>query len=435
MRNVGTWLGLLVLMAASDARADMHSALSDACSTNSCTVLGITRELVPGTTDVAHYFALVKVGSGAHDTIGIHRVVRENAPWQPKSLSDAILLVHGDVLDFISSYMVGPSAGSAASSYAVFMAQSNIDVWGIDQRSRVVPAGTIDPGDPASDDFMAGWTLRTQSRDTRLAMLIARVGRVLTGSPFNKIVALGWSRGGQTLYVAAQEEAVVSSALRSMKAMTIVDVPLKSDPADTALIASACSFANNIDAQLAAGIYVDATGSVLHAAGDLAATSPGDPSPFLPGLTNGQVPLFFAGATFNLIPYIPTYHLCGSNFAGGFPTDFRYTEYNAFVATMRAIPSYEAIRIQGDGDRVVCADTEYDDDLSKVKIPVYYLNAVGGIGPEGLYTLTLLGSTDVTIDTLHDPGVPRLNDIGHDDMFRSRVGGWWERNRDWVKSH
>jgi hypothetical protein len=47
--------------------------------------------------DIVEYSFQVPVGSGTHDVIGVHRVVRETAPWVPARSSKGILLAHGDV--------------------------------------------------------------------------------------------------------------------------------------------------------------------------------------------------------------------------------------------------------------------------------------------------------------------------------------------------
>ncbi|CAD7782394.1 hypothetical protein DMNBHIDG_03069 [Candidatus Methanoperedenaceae archaeon GB37] len=59
-------------------------------------------------------------------------------------------------------------------------------------------------------------------------------------------------------------------------------------------------------------------------------------------------------------------------------------------------------------------EVPYDDYLSEINIPVFYVGAAGGFGEYGIYTVTLLGSTDkkTLIVQLYPPEAVAL-DYGH----------------------
>jgi hypothetical protein len=54
-------------------------------------------------------------------------------------------------------------------------------------------------------------------------------------------------------------------------------------------------------------------------------------------------------------------------------------------------------------------------------VPVLYVGAGGAIGPAGLYSLTLLGSTDVSTHIISFyPRAKAALDFGHVDLFFAR---------------
>jgi hypothetical protein len=93
-----------------------------------------------------------------------------------------------------------------------------------------------------------------------------------------------------------------------------------------------------------------------------------------------------------------------------------------------------------DGDVATCDQTDvpFDDHLAEIKVPVLYVGAGGGFGEFGVYTTTLLGSTDVTTHIVHKvPAAQRIVDYGHADLFlagdaQTQV---WQPILDWVQTH
>jgi hypothetical protein len=56
--------------------------------------------------------------------------------------------------------------------------------------------------------------------------------------------------------------------------------------------------------------------------------------------------------------------------------------------------------------------------LNRIRVPIFYLGAAGGIGVHGLYTTTQVKSTDVTTLVLHRFGADRIaEDFGHADLM------------------
>ncbi|MFP2912804.1 hypothetical protein ACLESD_48915, partial [Pyxidicoccus sp. 3LFB2] len=107
--------------------------------------------------DVAHYRFRVRVGSGEHDFVTLHRVVREDAAWRPARTGRSVFMVHGDGWGFEAAFLssVGSAHVPEDHSIAAYLAKEGVDVWGIDLRWVGVPTDTQD------FSFMADWTLGT----------------------------------------------------------------------------------------------------------------------------------------------------------------------------------------------------------------------------------------------------------------------------------
>lgn len=418
-------LSLLLLTGfASTVQADMESA----CAESGCAVLNLTRTTVVD--DVAHYAALLQVGPGEHDVIELHRVVRELFPWIPRPTADGVFAVHGDTLDFDSAWFVGPDGGSAASSIATWFAENDVDFWAITQRDRLV---NLPPGSDFS--FMADWGFDQQVSDIRLAMKVARIFRL-----GDRLHLLGWSRGGQLAYVIGGLESQLPVYKRSADSLIIFDSMMKTD--DPVVEANLCALTAQLQGAHAAGVYADDLGAQVNGLGQLAAAAPGDPSPALPGFTNLQAIMFVGGATWALspFPFTPSYHLVGADFDEfGVPQGLLFTDVDAFIATALALPPYEALLTEIDGDGVVCSDTEFDDHLADIVVPVLNVGAAGGIGYTSEYTTTLLTSSpeveSFVVQLLPSEAV--LADFGHDDIVRSPLAEdlVWSPVLDWVQSH
>jgi hypothetical protein len=390
------------------------------------------RELAPG---IAEYSFRLRVGSGPYDEIGLHRVTRETAPNVPAHSSRAVLLAHGDIWNFRTAFLTG------AHPLPVYLAGNGIDVWGIDYRWTLVPGNLTDYS------FMKDWGLEQDARDVGVALGVARVTRAITGSGFNKLFLLGWSRGGQVSYAYLNGESQLPGFLRQVRGFIPVDIYLKTN--DAQLKSNACQRAANTQAAIAAGNYVDPSGSLIAAIGAAAITAPSGSSflngpPFnLPGFTNRQAGLLVGEATFTFsapLVFAPFYHFTGGVFdADGKPSGLLYSSESDLFTFEQASSPVQPTRELADGDLAVCdaINVPFDDHLSAIKVPVFYIGAGGGFGETGLYTTTLLGSTDVTSLVVNKvPSTQRLLDYGHADLFLAHDAETlvWQPLLNWMNA-
>jgi hypothetical protein len=177
-----------------------------------------------------------------------------------------------------------------------------------------------------------------------------------------------------------------------------------------------------------------------------AQSNPDDPSPLIPGLTNMQAALFALTATHAtyeapLQPPTPFYHyLAGTFDSYGIPTGLQFANTDNIITNAFAAPDFQSLGEMIDGEAIMSGsiETPYDDHLSDITIPVYYVGAAGGFGEYGTYTLTLLGSSDKDslIVQLYPPEAAAL-DFGHADLFWSDNAKTlvWEPICKWIKTH
>lgn len=391
--------------------------------------------------DVAEYSYRVRVGLGAHDFITLHRVVREPTAGMPLRTSKSVFLVHGDVWGFRNAFLASASSQTTTSghSIAIFLAQHGVDVWGLDERWVHVPEETTD------FSFMKDWNLGLHARDVGTGLALARVARALHGNGVEKMVLLGWSRGAAVSYAYLNAETQLPPELRQVSGFIPVDMPYKLAPDATTERANACTAYAALAQLQASGQYEGGkVGQLIQDLGALALAQPdvGSPIPMLQGLTNQQAALLFGGATYALQvpPVIPAYHWTGAQFSSGLPTGLKWTGMSYFFEGMTQASPYQSIGEQVDTLAMWCGapDVPYDDHLSEVKVPVFYVGAAGGSGAYGLHSLSLLGSTDRgSLVVSGPPGTSRAEEYGHADLFlandaETRV---WTPILDWVQRH
>jgi hypothetical protein len=101
------------------------------------------------------------------------------------------------------------------------------------------------------------------------------------------------------------------------------------------------------------------------------------------------------------------------------------------------------LRELAQADASICDDPEapdqpWDDRLDRIQVPVFYVGAAGGFGETGIYTTTLLGSTDVTtlVVALQAPEDQPF-DFGHGDLFQADDAPSlvWQPILDWIEDH
>ncbi|HEV7507372.1 MAG TPA: hypothetical protein VGS07_20975 [Thermoanaerobaculia bacterium] len=388
--------------------------------------------------NIAEYFFKVRVGSGPYDQIGVHRVVKETAPNRPVHARQAVFLTHGDIWNFRAAFLTG----TGTHSIPIFLAQNGVDVWGIDFRWTFVPATVTDLS------FMKTWDLEQDASDLGIALGVARITRGLTGSGLGKVDLLGWSRGGQIGYAYLNYETQIPSILRQVKGFIPVDIYLKTDVPQ--LQSFACQREANTEAAIAAGTYAANSGGLIQALGGLAVADPNGSSilngpPFnLPGYNNRQAGLLVGEATYLfLAPLEPTpfYHFTGGTFEiEGKPAGLLYTNEGNLFALEQGSAPLQPNQELADADASTCGSTpvDFDDHLAQIKVPILYMGAGGGFGEFGIYTTTLLGSTDKTIHIVHKTSsTQRLSDFGHADLFLANDAQTlvWQPILDWVRTH
>lgn len=393
------------------------------------------RVLAPG---IAEYFFKVRVGPGPYDQIGLHRVVQETAPNVPIRTSKALFMAHGDIWNFRTAFLTAASSPALPDDQAlpVFLAENGVDVWGIDFRWTFVPATVTDLS------FMEDWGIEQDARDLGIGIGVARVTRALTGSGAGRVHLLGWSRGGQIGYAYLNAETRISRSLRQVKGFIPVDIYLKTDVPE--LRARACARQQATEAAIASGNPASASGVLIRAIGTDAIADPNGPSPNVPGLTKRQAGLLVGEATFQLLngaEPAPFYHFTGGTFdANNLPSGLLYsTERALFDFEVGASP-FQPNQELADADAATCGQTDvrFDDRLHRITIPVFYVGAGGGFGEFGIYTTSLLGSTDVQTLVINKvPAEQRLVDYGHADLFLANdaQGLVWQPILEWIQAH
>ncbi|HBC91383.1 MAG TPA: hypothetical protein DCZ10_00370 [Pelotomaculum sp.] len=402
---------------------------------NSGTLATVTRRQIND--NIYEYTMVIKVGKGQYDKIGIHRIVKEKSPWVPIAAEKAVMMIHGDSCNFDTAFGTIPGQ-PASDSLSAFLAQKGVDVWGIDLRWTFVP-------DTATDfAFMKNWDTKLHVKDIKLAVKFARVVRTLTGSGHGKIFMLGHSRGAQLLYAYANNESQLPEPARDLKGIIPMDMVYKFSPADSLLAQAALERYQAYKSVYDSGTYVNNDGQTLKGLAWLATSDPDGMSPAIPGLTNYQASLFALTATYAtyppLQPITPLYHYMAGTFdENGLPDGLQYVEQmDKILGIALASPDFQSMGEIIDGEAIMsdAVEVPYDDHLADIKIPVLYVGAAGGMGEYGVYTTSLLGSSDVTVQVVTLlPETDKALDYGHADLIWADNAKElvWEPIYNWLK--
>lgn len=385
--------------------------------------------------DIYEYSFNLKVGSGVNDIIGIHRVVKELAPFRAQKTSSAVMMVHGDAADFNSAFLMSSLSDKVAKdqSMAVYLAGQNIDVWGIDFRWTKV-------SDCSSGcSFMNGWNTATNLGDVKTAVKIARAVRLLDGSGAGKMFLAGHSSGAFYAYAYANEETKISAVKRTVKGIIPMDMVYKFDPANIDQINAA---AGRLQALQSAGVAYTDEAMNLKAVAYYAAIAP-DGHDLDADLTNKQVALGALAATWAsyapLSAPTPQYHYCAGEFdENQIPAGLVYTDFGYMIDFANAVPGYQSINDQIDIEELWSNESnQFADRLQDITVPVLYVGSAGGIGQYGTYTQSLMGSTDITnmVVSLLPQGY-EVADYGHIDMLYGQNAKdlVWLPVSEWIKA-
>lgn len=412
--------------------------------------------------DIYKYSFIFKVGNGDFDKIGVYRVVKEKQSV-PIKAKNAVMMVHGDTSDFDSEFLMSTLSEVSEipkdHSLGIYLAQNNVDVWGVDRRWTFVPDNYPETTVPYcyidGCSFMQDWDTALHLADLKLGVKFARIIRGLTRSGWGKMFMLGHSRGAAFAYAYANDETQITEWRRDLRGIIPVDMVYKFDPAQTALIDNSCLKCDKLQEKFDSGIFYSDEAVGLKYIAYQAYMFPEDPSGIIPGFTNQQAAWFVLSATYMTeddpfyedsemtSPPVPFYHYCAGTFANGLlPTGLQFTNSDYMLDFAFAVPSFQSLGEMIDGEALLCGDdTPYDDHLEEITIPVFYVGAAGGFGEYGVYTTTLLGSynnndVDTLIVELYPPEAVAL-DYGHIDLLfaddaESLV---WEPIYNWIKIH
>ena len=319
-------------------------------------------------------------------------------------------------------------------SIVIFLAKNDIDVWGMDYGWALVPP------DETDFEFMGQWGLAKDVAHAEAALSFVRSIRVGTGQGNGKLHVLGFSYGGLVAYPLVGEETLQPPGLRNVKGMIALDFGVKlGNEAEREFY---CAMAVNDQALLESdppNSYANGTGLFFQELSNLASTEPDAESPYFSPLTNWQAPLFIGASTELLTGQF--WHFVGGYLDEyGIPSGLRFTDDRLWVGVLGAIPPYYPVRIDVDGDQVMCGtfDTPFDNHLAQITVPILHVGAKGGFGPSAYASTTFTASRDVTTIT-----VQRLSDaheamdFGHGDTVLATEAETlvWRPILDWIMAH
>lgn len=411
-----------------EAAADLKDngpALSGGC------VSWIEREVIVD--DIVHYSTEIPFGPGPYDKIGLHRVVKERRPNRPIRTKKTLFALHGSPGHFEVMFLAGAVIPSAPDdqAIAVYLAQHDVDVWGIDQAYTLLPQEITD------FSFMNNWGIQFDADNLRLGMAIARFARMFTGNGFGKMNLMGYSTGFMTGFAALNLETQLPACQRHIGGFIPVDYLYKT--LDPEWKQGACDNVALLEDILNAGVYQNDYGLLFQTIGFLAQTDPDGDSPIAPGLTNMQVALFAAALTGPFFGMGEEVHFFAGIFdEGGNPVDLRYTELTHYLEWLQQFNNYGSNFLEYDIAVLHCdeEDSPHDDYLHEIDVPVFFLGANGSWGDVMDYTASLIGSDDITLLNVQlQPA--KILDIGHVDIFTAGISQqeFWAPVLDWINDH
>jgi hypothetical protein len=157
------------------------------------------------------------------------------------------------------------------------------------------------------------------------------------------------------------------------------------------------------------------------------------------GLTNKEYALSTA-CRLILLPGFP-YHSAACLFdERGIPTAGRFSPTTLIIDSLaNGIPTRPRAMMR-DYFGIACDahPTPYDDNLSAIRIPSFYVGVAGGFGVSGLFTQTLLGSSekgDIFIRLL--PTGQETMDFGHIESYIANDAASlvWQPALEWILAH
>jgi hypothetical protein len=183
------------------------------------------------------------------------------------------------------------------------------------------------------------------------------------------------------------------------------------------------------------GQYYDDTGAFLQWLGAAGRDHAGHD--FDSDLTNEQfVSLVFTSGNDPI-----GWHFLGSYFDdNGMPSGFRFTPFDWILDMCCADPPYSPMQLNFDMSVELCAhgETPLHQQFRKVRVPILYVGAAGGVGQFGEYSNSLTASSNITkliIQLLPDD--QRTMDYGHADLVAADNAETlvWLPILSWIQDH
>ncbi len=393
--------------------------------------LGFSRAHV--TADIYHYQLVLPVGDTPNAAVRLHRIVRERAPFVPRPTRHAAMLLHGDFATFVTNFAPGRGEPSSpVTGLAPYLAGQDVDVWGLDRR-WTLPGAT----DDVSDFETMG--VAQELEDLRVALAVARATRLATGTGHGPLALVGFSHGAQLAYTYAAVEAARPARERHVDALVPLDFYGAYGPDQAEARAAAC--ANSAAAyQRVADGTIDAPNDFLITSGQLARTAPDDPSPLLDGMSNRAAMQLVVGQTYLFAPLAPGYHLLAPVLDGEAAVGLRETSEPAATAWLAGATPHQSVLEGADFDALLCGEgaQPVDAPLGRIRLPLFYIGAAGGVGALGVPATTQVASTDVQTLIVQRFGPERrAEDFGHADLLfaddaRALV---WQPVARWLARH
>ena len=377
---------------------------------------------------IVHYSFVVRFGPGEYDVIRLHRVVKERRPGQPGRILPHLFLLHGDAKDFTGMFLPGTVGPDTPDDWglAYYLADRGIDVWGMDEGWCLIPF------DETDQSVGVDWGLQRAADDLRLGVAVARTARLLTSSGYAPLNVLGYSSAVQTIWAAANDEAVLDPRDRQIGGLVQADFYPK-----TSVASFRETFCADLEFQLSlidAGVYLSPIPFVPIV--DLYLNDPSGDSPIFPGFSNEDLYWFFmTGQVFGAETF---HYFAGIPGPSGLAEAFTFTPQDWVNDFLYAGIAFQPTQFFVDYDRVVCDldDVPWDDNYSMIEVPILNLAARGGVNDLGLYATTLTSSTDVQ-SIVAGTGLELPLAFGHIDLFLAPLAEElaWEPLLDWVLEH
>lgn len=391
--------------------ARFETAARKACTERAvapCSLIALDRESI--TEEIAHYTAVLQIGDGAFDAITLHRIVREHRPGIPDRVDRTFFFLHGSGNQFLYSML----NAHKTDGLGLYLAERNVDVWGLDLRWVRVPRSQTDFA------FMQEWNFDLQVRDVRLATRFARHARRVTGQHFGGLNLAGASLGASLVFAVANDEAARPLDDRDVAGLIPMDTIYALPASSTVARKLFCDAEAAQRTNIAHGVFA-ASGVRGQDIGRFALENPGGMSPLAPPLTNRQLALNNA-ASFGFPPL--AYHMFAvTRNPQGQPNGGRFSDESSIFEFYALVTSYRAVATFVDYFAIGCGDASQHHlaHLGDITVPVLYVGYAGGFGKEGLYTTTLLGSTDVTTLVIRMLSEAEAkDDFGHGDWMSAR---------------